>query len=109
MLMGEGMGERLCFGARDRPQVFYPSLLLLDGLKVFGDGAEIFETSPVGDEIALLVRATLCTHRRANLIHILTLSVPPRSQSVSDAGPPKMKKTAPCKGGFLFSGVRSGA
>ena len=39
MLVGEAMGERLGFGAGDRPEVFHPSLLLLDGLKVFGDGA----------------------------------------------------------------------
>ena len=85
MLMGEGMRHRLGFGARDWAQVFHPSLLLLDGLKVFGDGAELFESSPVGDEIALPVRATLCTHRRANLTHILTQSVPRSSQVGWDA------------------------
>ena len=100
MLMGEGMCECLGFGARDCPQVFHPSLLLLDGLQVFGDGAEVFEASSMGDEVALPVRATLSTHRRANLTHILTLSVPRRSQSGWDTGRLKKRETAPFRERF---------
>ena len=104
MLMSQGMGERLGFSARDWTQVFHPSLLLLDGLKVFGDGAKIFKASPVGDEIALPVRATLCTHRRANLTQLLTLSVLWWSQSRSDARARQTKKTAPLRERFpIFS------
>jgi hypothetical protein len=57
MFVGQGMGQRLGLPTIEHAKAFHPSLLVLDGLKLFRDGPHIFEAMPVGYDITLPRRA----------------------------------------------------